>query len=101
MKMVLAMEVETSPTLDANGAFTVSFGDFEKVKNSIATTQEPLGAVGDGKLFCFKTANSGNTVTVTILKVDLEQATDADRDWEVATTSDLSDKTVVVIADCE
>ena len=100
MKMVLAIEVEESPTL-TSGAFTVTFGDYEKVKNAIAMTQEPLGAAGDGKLFCFKTANSGNTVTVTILKVDLEQATDADRDWEVATTSDLSDKTVVVIADCE
>lgn len=100
MKMVLAMEVETSPTL-TSGAFTVSFGDYEKVKNAIATTQEPFGAAGDGKLFCFKTECSGNDVTVTILKVDLEQATDADRDWEVATTSDLSDKTVVVIADCE
>jgi len=100
LKMVLAMEVKTSPTL-SSGAFTVDFGDYEKVKNAIAMTQEPLGAAGDGKLFCFKTECSGNDVTVTILKVDLEQATDADRDWEVATTSDLSDKTVVVIADCE
>jgi len=98
--MVLAMEVKTSPTLDS-GAFTVTFGEFEKVKNSIAMTQEPLGAAGNGKLFCFKTANSGNQVTVTILKVDLEQATDSDRDWENATTSDLNGKTVVVIADCE
>jgi len=98
--MVLAMEVEESPTL-SSGAFTVTFGDYEKVKNSIAMTQEPLGTVGDGKLLCFKTANSGNQVTVTIMKVDLEQATDADRDWEYATTTDLNNKTVVVIADCE
>ena len=98
--MVLAMEVKTSPTL-TNGSFTVTFGEFEKVKNSIAMTQEPLGAAGNGKLFCFKTANSGNQVTVTILKVDLEQATDADRDWENAVTDDLDSKTVVVIADCE
>ena len=99
--MVLAIETETSPTLDANGAFTVSFGSYEKVKNAIATTQEPLGAIDDGKLFCFKTECSGNDVTVTILKADMETATDADRDWEVATTSDLDGKTVVVIADCE
>jgi len=98
--MVLAIETETSPTL-SSGAFTVTFGDYEKVNNAIAMTQEPLGTAGDGKLFCFKTECSGNEVTVTILKVDLEQATDADRDWEVATTSDLNGKTVVVIADCE
>jgi len=98
--MVLAMEVKESPTL-TNGAFTVDFGDYEKVKNAIAMTQEPLGAVGDGKVLCFKTECSGNDVTVTILKADMETSTDTDRDWEYATTSDLSDKTVVVIADCE
>ena len=98
--MVLAMEVKTSPTL-TNGAFTVDFGDYEKVKNAIAMTQEPLGAVGDGKVLCFKTECSGNDVTVTILKADMETATDTDRDWEYATTTDLNGKTVVVIADCE
>jgi len=94
--MVLAMEVEESPTL-SSGAFTVTFGDYEKVKNAVAMIQEPAGTTSNDDLFCFKTSISGNTVTVTVLKIDITGSSN----WANATTSDLDDKTVVVIADCE
>lgn len=87
------------PSLTA-GAFTVTFGDYEKVVSCMAFINEPLGAVGDGKIYSVKATKATNVVTVTILKADLEQSTDADRDWEVAVDGDVGSTTVTVIADC-
>lgn len=97
--MTLAMDSKLTPTLDVNGQFTMVFGEYEKVTYAIAAVNEGYGAIGDGKIFQTSCAISGVTITITILMADLEQATDANRDWEVATSTELSGKTVTVLVD--
>ena len=87
------------PTLDA-GVFTVTFGDYEKVVSCMAFINEPLGAIANGKIYDVKATKATNIVTVTILKADLEEAADANRDWEVAVSNDVTTTTVTVVADC-
>ncbi len=96
--MTFEMITTTSPTLTA-GAFDTVFGNHEKVISAIAAVNEGYGAVGDGKIFQTSCTISGLTVTTTILMADLEQATDANRDWEVATTTELDLKTVTILVD--
>ncbi len=97
--MTMEIKSTTSPTL-ASGAFDTVFGNHEKVISAIAMINEGFGADGDGLMFQVSISISGVTVTTTILKVDLEQATDADRDWEAALTANVASKTITIIADC-
>lgn len=91
---MLAIKTETAPTLVA-GAFDIVFGQFEKVDAAVAFTDLPAAG---GSSFQCKTAVSGNTVTVTIYKVTLTEATDESRVYAAAVTGDLTGKTVTVIA---
>lgn len=92
---MLKMKSETAPTLVA-GAFDMVFGEFEKVEEAIAFTDLPATGADS---FQVKTAISGNTVTVTIYKVTLTEATDASRVYAAAATGDLAGKVVTVIAE--
>ena len=91
---MLKIKTQAAPTLTA-GAFDMVFGEFQKVDAAVAFTDLP--ATG-GPSFQCKTAVSGNTVTVTIYKVALTEATDASRVYAAAVTADLAGKTVTVIA---
>lgn len=97
--MTMQIKSTTSPTL-SSGAFDTIFGEYEKVVGAIAMINEGYGADGDGLMFQISISISGVTVTTTILKVNLEEGVDADRDWENALTANLASKTVTIIADC-
>lgn len=97
--MTLAILSTVSPTL-TTGAFNTIFGDYEKVMNAIVMINEGFGASGDGLIFQTSITITGATVATTILKANLEEAVDADRDWEVAVDANLTSKTVTIIADC-
>ena len=86
------MKTTNAPTLDT-GAFTVTFGDYEKVVQAHAYLEGPNIA---DHVCEATTALATNVVTVTIKK----QQISGTNTWGAADTSDVAGKDVVVVADC-
>lgn len=80
------------PTLAA-GAFTIAFGEMEKVEHAAVSFESP--DISDF-VFGASTVKSGRNVTVTINKIDVTQASVIA--WVNAVTADLANLDVVVIA---
>lgn len=93
---MLAIKSQLSPTL-VDGAVAVAFGQFEKVDAAMVALDLPDGAAA-GLSFKCATAISGRIVTVTITKVTLTEATDANRVYAAAVTADVDGRTLTVIA---
>lgn len=96
---MVKIDTETSPTL-VSGVFTKTFGEFEKIISAKAVVDTPAAAAS-GQLLVVTTSVSGVTVTVTVLKVALTEATDGDRVFAVATTSDVSGLIFTITVDGE
>jgi hypothetical protein len=90
---MLAIKTTTSPTL-VNGAFAVTFGEFEKVAEAAVIFDGPN--VSD-RVFEATRAISGNVVTITVKKMQVS----ATNTWGDAATGDVTGKTFTVIADGE
>lgn len=94
---MLKIKTVTSPTL-STGAFTQTFGEFEKVIAAMVVSTLP--ATGGPSYQCEATV-SGVTVTVTVYKVTLTEATDASRVYAAAVTGDVSGAIFTILAEGE
>lgn len=96
---MLVMKSVTSPTL-ASGAVDVTFGEYAKVNSAMAFI-DTAEAAASGVFLNPTVSIAGYTVTVTIDKITLTEATDANRVFANAITADMNTKTLYVVADCE
>lgn len=90
---MIAIKTTTSPTL-SSGAFTVTFGQFEKINSASVSFDDPFTA---SYAFAASRSISGNVVTVTVKKQNLGSP----GAWANAVTSDLNGKTVTIVAEGE
>lgn len=96
---MVKVKTATSPTLVA-GAFSKTFGEFEKLSAAAAVVDTPATAAS-GLCFALRVAWSGVTVTVTVLKVTLTTVNDALRVYANADTADVDTKIFTIIAEGE
>jgi len=89
---MLDIKTTNSPTLAA-GAIDITFGEMEKVENAYVYFENP--AISD-YVFDAETSVSGNTVTVTVSKLDVTAAAAAA--WGNAASADLNGFDLVVVA---
>lgn len=89
--MTLAIKTATSPL--ASAAFTVTFGDYEKVVNASVTFDDPQ--VGDF-VFAATWTYATNVVTITVTKMQIS----ATNTWGAAADANFTGKVVRVVADC-
>jgi hypothetical protein len=88
---MLAIKSTTSPTLTA-GAFSITFGQFEKVNEAAVSFDGPN--VND-YVFEATRSISGNIVTITVKKMQVS----ATNTWGAAATADVASKVFTVVAD--
>lgn len=88
---MLAIKTETSPTL-VSGAFSVTFGQFEKVAEAAVIFDGPNT---DDYVYEATRAIATNVVTITVKKMQVS----ATNTWGDALTADVDGKTFTVIAD--
>lgn len=88
---MLAIKTETGPTLVA-GAFSVTFGQFEKVAEAAVIFDGPND---DDYVYEVTRAIATNVVTITVQKMQVS----ATNTWGDAVTADVAAKTFTVIAD--
>lgn len=89
--MTIAIKTATSPA--ASAAFTVTFGNFEKVVSASVTFDDPQVA---DRVFAAVVTYATNVVTITITKMTIS----ATNTWGAAADSDFTGKVVRVVADC-
>ena len=92
---MLAIKTETAPTLVA-GAFDIVFGQFEKVLAATVSFDNPAA---NDTVFATDISLSGNTVTVTVKKIDVAGTTPVA--WAAAVTTDVADKAFTIVAEGE
>ena len=90
---MLAIKTETGPTL-VSGAFSVTFGQFEKVTEAAVIFDGPND---DDYVYEVTRALATNVVTITVKKMQVS----AVNTWGNALTADVAAKTFTVIADGE
>ncbi|MBA7682051.1 hypothetical protein ES703_90397 [subsurface metagenome] len=88
---MLAIKTETGPTL-VSGAFSVTFGQFEKVAEAAVIFDGPND---DDEVYEVTRTIATNVVTITVQKMTVS----ATNTWGDAVTSDVAAKTFTVIAD--
>ncbi len=88
---MLKIKTTTSPTLVA-GAFSVTFGDLEKVAEAAVSFDGPNVA---DYVFEATRAIATNVVTITVKKMQVS----AVNTWGNAVTGDVAGKTFTVVAD--
>jgi len=89
---MLDIKTTNGPTLAA-GAVDFTFGEMEKVIDAVVFFESP--DISD-YAFGTSTVKSGNTVTVTVKKIDVTQASVVA--WANAVTTDLANLDVAVMA---
>lgn len=89
--MTIAIKTATSPL--ASAAFTVTFGDFQKVVAASVTFDDPQ--VSD-RVFAAVVTYATNVVTITMTKMQIS----ATNTWGAAADADFTNKVVRVVADC-
>jgi hypothetical protein len=86
---MLIQQTTSDPTLVA-GAFTMSFGQVQKVNSAIVSFDNPFTS---SYLFAASTSISGNIVTITVMKQNLGGV----GPWVVAVTHDVTGKFNVLV----